>query len=135
MPTSFRTAAMRKLVFLALRLTLLPFVFREVIQRKKVTIVVYHAPMPQVLDAHLGVLRRLYKVVPLLVYVEARQTGDFSTLPSKALVITLDDGHRSNYQLKDVLERHNLPVTIFLCSGLIDTRRRFWFLHDNTSNI
>jgi poly-beta-1,6-N-acetyl-D-glucosamine N-deacetylase len=135
MSMSVRTVAMRRVVFMALRLTLLPFVFREVIQRKKVTIVVYHTPMPEVLDAHLGVLRRLYKVVPLSVYVEARQTGDFSTLPSKALIITLDDGHRSNYQLKDVLERHNLPVTIFLCSGLIDTRRRFWFLHGNTSNI
>lgn len=132
---SFRTAAMRKVVFLGLRLMLLPFVFREVIQRKKVTIVVYHTPMPQVFDAHLGVLRRLYKVVPLSVYVEARLTGDFSILPPKAMIITLDDGHRSNYQLKDVLERHNFPVTIFLCSGLIDTRRKFWFLHEKSFDI
>jgi poly-beta-1,6-N-acetyl-D-glucosamine N-deacetylase len=123
---------MRKLAFLALRLTLLPFVFREVFQRNKVTILVYHAPTPLVFDAQIGVLKRLYNIVPLSAYVEARRTGDFSKLPPKALVVTLDDGHRSNFALKDVLERHNVPITIFLCSGLIGTRRRFWFLHEKS---
>jgi peptidoglycan/xylan/chitin deacetylase (PgdA/CDA1 family) len=126
---------MRKLAFLALRLTLLPFVFREVLQRNKVTIIVYHAPAPQVFDAHIGVLRRLYNIVPLSAYVDARRTRDFSKLPPKALVVTLDDGHGSNSALKDVLERHNVPITIFLCSGLIGTRRRFWFLHEKSSAI
>lgn len=126
---------MRKLAFLALRLTLLPFVLREVLQRKKVTIIVYHAPSAQVFDTHLGFLKRIYNIVPLSVYVEARQKGDFSKLPPKALIITLDDGHHSNYTLKDVLEKHAIPVTIFLCSGLIGTRRRFWFLHEETTAI
>jgi peptidoglycan/xylan/chitin deacetylase (PgdA/CDA1 family) len=126
---------MRKLAFLALRLTLLPFVLREVCQRKKITIIVYHAPSPQVFDTHLGFLKRIYNVVPLSIYVEARQNGDCSKLPPKALVITLDDGHCSNYALKGVLEKHNVPVTIFLCSGLIGTRRRFWFLHEETTAI
>jgi poly-beta-1,6-N-acetyl-D-glucosamine N-deacetylase len=127
--------AMRKLAFLALRLTLLPFVLREVFQRNKVTILVYHAPTPQVFDAQIGVLRRLYNIVPLSAYVDARRTRDFSKLPPKALVVTLDDGHRSNFVLKDVLERHNIPITIFLCSGLIGTQRRFWFLHERASAI
>jgi peptidoglycan/xylan/chitin deacetylase (PgdA/CDA1 family) len=127
--------AMRKLAFLALRLTLLPFVFREVFQRNKVTIVVYHAPTPQVFDAQIGILRRLYNIVPLSAYIEARRSGDFTKLPPKALIVTLDDGHRSNFALKNVLERHNVPITIFLCSGLIGTRRRFWFLHDKISTI
>jgi peptidoglycan/xylan/chitin deacetylase (PgdA/CDA1 family) len=51
------------------------------------------------------------------------------------LVITIDDGHRSNYALKDVPEKYDAPVTLFLCSGLIDTRRRFWFCHEVTSAI
>ncbi|MGY8685310.1 polysaccharide deacetylase family protein [Bradyrhizobium sp. UFLA05-153] len=116
-------------------MTLLPFVFREVFQRNKVTILVYHAPTPQVFDAQIGVLGRLYNIVPLSAYVEARRTGDFSKLPPKALVVTLDDGHRSNFALKDVLERHNVPITIFLCSGLIGTRRRFWFLHEKSQEL
>jgi len=130
-----RTPARRKLAFLALRLTLLPFVLREVFQRKKVTIIVYHAPSADVFDAHLCVLKHIYNIVSLSVYVEARQKGAFSELPPKALIITLDDGHRSNYALKTVIERHNVPVTIFLCSGLVDTRRRFWFQHVATSAI
>jgi peptidoglycan/xylan/chitin deacetylase (PgdA/CDA1 family) len=130
-----KTPAMRKLAFLALRLTLLPFVLREVFQRQKVTIILYHAPSAQIFDTHLGFLKRIYHIVPLSVYVEARQTGDFSKLPPKALIITLDDGHRSNYTLKDVLEKHDVPVTIFLCSGLIGTQRRYWFLHEATTAI
>ena len=130
-----RTPAIRKLAFLTLRLTLLPFVLRELYLRKKVTIIVYHAPSAQVFDTHLGFLKRIYNIVPLSAYVEARQKGDFSKIPPKALIITLDDGHRSNYTLKAVLEKHAIPVTIFLCSGLIGTRRRFWFLHEETTAI
>jgi peptidoglycan/xylan/chitin deacetylase (PgdA/CDA1 family) len=132
---SLRPSVVRKVAFLALRLTLLPFVLREVFQRKKVTIITYHCPTPHVFDAHLGTLTRIYNIIPLSVYVEARQTRDFNALPPKALIVTLDDGHRSTYGLKRVLERHNVPVTIFLCSGLIDTRRKFWFLHEKTSSI
>jgi len=130
-----RTATTRKMAFLALRVTLLPFVLREVFQRRKVTIIVYHAPSVDVFDAHLTVLKRIYNIVSLSVYVEARRKGAFSELPPKALIITLDDGHRSNYALKAVIERHKVPVTIFLCSGLIDTRRRFWFRHEATNAI
>jgi len=130
-----KTPARRELAFLALRLTLLPFVLREIFQRKKVTIIVYHAPSPRVFDAHLNILKRTYTIVPLSGYIEARQKGAFDKLPPKALIITLDDGHRSNYQLKAVIERHNIPVTIFLCSGLVGTRRRFWFQHEATSPI
>src|SRR5215510_12931753 len=114
-----RMPVIRMLTFLALRLTLVPFVLREIVQRKRVTIIVYHAPSPQVLDAHLRVLKRLYNIISLALYVGARQTGDFSKLPPKALIITMDDGYRSNYALKAVIETHNIPVTLFLCSGLI----------------
>jgi peptidoglycan/xylan/chitin deacetylase (PgdA/CDA1 family) len=126
---------MRGLVFLALRATLLPFVLREVCQRKKVTIIVYHAPSAEIFDTHICFLKHVYHIVPLSVYLEARQRGDFSKLPPKALVITLDDGYRSNYELKHIIEKHNVPVTIFLCSGLIDTNRRLWFYHEETSAI
>jgi peptidoglycan/xylan/chitin deacetylase (PgdA/CDA1 family) len=125
------TPALRRLACIALRLTLLPWLFREVVQRQKATILVFHAPSPTRFDHHLDVLKRLYRIIPLSSYVQALQHDDFSTLPPKALIITLDDGHRSNYALKDVIEKHNVPVTIFLCTGLIGTHRRFWFLHDD----
>src|SRR5215475_6492644 len=126
------TQAMRRWVFLALRATALPFMLREVAQRKKVTIIVYHAPSAESFDTHIRLLKHMYRIVPLSAYLAARQRKDFSALPSKALIITLDDGYRSNYALKDIIEKHDIPVTIFLCSGLINTRRKFWFCHEAT---
>ncbi len=124
----------RALAFAALRLTLLPFLIRTVLQRSKVTILAYHAPAADVLDSHLGLLKRLYNIIPLAQYVDARETHGLR-LPQRALIITLDDGHQSNYDLKAVLQKHNVPVTIFLCSGVIDTRRRFWFQHDAAADV
>jgi peptidoglycan/xylan/chitin deacetylase (PgdA/CDA1 family) len=127
--------ALRSWTFLSLRVTLLPFVLREVVQRKKVTILVYHAPSAETFDKHLRFLKRVYHIVPLLTYLEARQSRDFSKLPPKALMITLDDGYSSNYALTESIAKHEVPVTIFLCSGLINTHRRFWFLHQETRAI
>src|SRR5262245_62916888 len=61
------------------------------------------------------------------------QRGSVNALPPKALVITLDDGHSGNYALKAVIDKRNIPVTIFLCSGLVDTCRRFWFRHQGVA--
>jgi peptidoglycan/xylan/chitin deacetylase (PgdA/CDA1 family) len=126
---------MRGWIFLSLRLTLLPFVLREVVQRKKVTILVYHAPSAETFDKHLRFLKRVYHIIPLSTYLDARQRADFSKLPAKALVITLDDGHSSNYALTENIAKHEVAVTIFVCSGLIGTYRRFWFLHQETRTI
>jgi poly-beta-1,6-N-acetyl-D-glucosamine N-deacetylase len=120
---------LKRAVFAAFRATLVPFLFRELLQRRSVTFITYHAPTPEVFDAHLAVLKRLYHIVALSDYVAARERGASSRLPSKALVITLDDGHRSNHALKAVIRTHQVPVTIFLCSGIVGTSRRFWFQH------
>jgi peptidoglycan/xylan/chitin deacetylase (PgdA/CDA1 family) len=111
-------------------LTLLPFLIRELAQRRRVTIVTYHDPTPQVFDTHVTVLRRVYNIVSLTTYADAMRNGVVSKLPPKALIITLDDGHRGNYALKSVLDKHRVPITIFLCSGLVNTRRQFWFRHE-----
>jgi poly-beta-1,6-N-acetyl-D-glucosamine N-deacetylase len=132
---NLRTPQLRKLVFIALRFSLLPLLLREVLQRTKVTIVVYHAPTPEAFDAHLATLKRVYNIVALSDYIVARDKGSVAGLPAKSLIITLDDGHSSNYALKAVIQKHNVPVTIFVCSGVAGTRRRFWFLHPATTAI
>jgi len=131
----FKRSGLRRLGFVALRFTLLPFLLREVFHRRKVAIVVYHAPAPDVFDAHLSLLKRLYNIVALSDFLAARRTGGAVRLPAKALIITLDDGHRSNYALKAVIQKHDVPVTIFVCSGIVGTRRRFWFLHSATASV
>jgi peptidoglycan/xylan/chitin deacetylase (PgdA/CDA1 family) len=104
---------------------------RRQVQRRKVTIITYHDPQPETFDAYVSVLKRLYNIVSLAMYVDAMREGTVGKLPPKALIITLDDGHRGNHALRSVLDKHQVSVSpSFLCSGLVDTQRRFWFQHD-----
>lgn len=129
LPYKERNRMLRKIPFLLLRLTGIPFFVREVIQRKKVTIVLFHDISPDRVDMHLRVLRSKYNIISLQDYVRAKEAGRVDELPPKSLIITLDDGHKSNYELKPLLERYDVPATIFLCSGIVDTKRHFWWYH------
>ena len=122
---------LRSALLALLRFSGLPFLIREIWQRKKVTIVVYHALEAARADVHFAALRRRYNVVSLsdFLAVTSRQTTE--RLPPKALIITIDDGHRSNYELTSVIQRHRIPITIFLCSGIVGTHRHYWWLHTN----
>lgn len=91
------------------------------------TILCYHDPEPDVLAAHLDQLRRYYSIVSLRDFVAWRRSGGSNELPRHPLVITLDDGHVGNAKLLDLVIRETLPITIFLCSGIIGTQRHFWW--------
>jgi len=117
----------KEMVFRAIRLTLIPYFFREVIQKRKITIVLYHDLDPQLADEHFAMLNKLYNIIPLDDYLEARKTGGVRQLPPKSLIITFDDGHKSNYILLQVIKKYKIPVSIFLCSGIIDTNHQFWW--------
>lgn len=93
----------------------------------RVGILVYHHPRPEVLDRHLRYLRTVGHAVPLDTLVEALRRRDFSRIPPRSVVVTIDDGHRSNRELLDVLARHGVVATIFLCTRIVGTRRRFWW--------
>jgi peptidoglycan/xylan/chitin deacetylase (PgdA/CDA1 family) len=99
------------------------------VQKHKVTIVVYHAPGDDCARKHFELLQTRYNIIPLADYVRARREGTVRRLPPKSLIITIDDGHRTNFALKPTLERLRLPVTIFLCSGVVGTNRHFWWSH------
>ena len=113
---------LRAVVFWLLRRSGVPWLVRH-IQRRRVTILVYHNPSPAVLERHLELLCRLYHVVSLREYVEKR------TPPPGSLVVTLDDGYAANFALRDVFARFSVVPTIFVCTGIVGTRRGFWFRH------
>jgi peptidoglycan/xylan/chitin deacetylase (PgdA/CDA1 family) len=119
----------RTLVFRTLRLSGLPWLLREALQRRRVTVILYHDPDPELFERHLHALRRRYSIIRLRDFANALRAGETSRLPLKPLVITLDDGHRGNHELMPVLERTSTPVTIFLCSDIVGSARRYWFLH------
>jgi peptidoglycan/xylan/chitin deacetylase (PgdA/CDA1 family) len=116
-----------KFLCVVIRLTLLPWVLREVFHRKKVTILLYHDPSPRTFASHLATLEKTYNIVSLRRFVEAHLAGTLAGLPPKSLVLTFDDGHRGNYALKSLLQDLPAPPTIFVCSGVIGTSNRFWF--------
>jgi peptidoglycan/xylan/chitin deacetylase (PgdA/CDA1 family) len=122
-----RRGVLRRLVFRCLRFSILPYVIRETIQRRRVTILLYHNPDSETLRVHLQALRRRYSIISLRELVVSIQNQRMNELPPKSLVLTLDDGYRENCKLTPLLESEGIPVTIFLCSGIVGTNRRFWF--------
>src|SRR3990172_279971 len=109
----------KKVFLVLLRMSLVPYFFREILQRKKVTIILYHSIKPPLADLHFKVLREKYNIISLRDYVASRTSknrGD--RLPAKPLIVTFDDGHQSNYDLLPIFKRHNIPAVIFLCSGI-----------------
>jgi peptidoglycan/xylan/chitin deacetylase (PgdA/CDA1 family) len=116
---------MRELCFLLLRCTGVPFLLRELHQRRRLTILVYHDPPADAFDRHLVQLKSLYRIIPLRLALDA--LAGRAPLPPKALVLTLDDGHRGNADLIPEIRRRRVPVTIFLCSSIVGTAEPFWF--------
>ncbi|MGM0771766.1 MAG: polysaccharide deacetylase family protein [Halobacteriota archaeon] len=112
-----------------MRITGIPYFIREVIQRRKVTLVLFHDVDPDRVDMQLRALTSRYNVISLKDYIRAKEAGTVHDLPPRSLIITLDDGHKSNYDLKNLLEKYEIPATIFLCSGIVDTNRHFWWEH------
>ena len=104
-----------------------PAVLRRTHRRRHATILFYHDPKPAVMDAHLRHLRRHFHFTTLDTVVDAIQRRDCSDVPDGAAVLTLDDGHRGNFDLLPVFQRHGVTPTIYLCSQVVATRRRFWF--------
>ncbi len=49
-------------------------------------------------------------------------------LPEKTALVTFDDGYRDNLELAlPVLERHGVPATIFVTTGLLDAAKDPWW--------
>ena len=119
-------AATEALVF-AFRWSGVPQLVGSTLTRRRVAILVYHDPPPEVLDRHLRFLRRRHAIVPLDLVADALHARDWSRLPPRSVVVTLDDGHRGNFALLDVFGRHGVTPTIYLCTGIVGTRRHFWW--------
>jgi peptidoglycan/xylan/chitin deacetylase (PgdA/CDA1 family) len=115
------------LVCATVRWSGLAWLVRHTVARRRASILLYHDPAPEVLDAHLRYLTRRYSVVSLTRLVQAIATGTWASLPPRPLVLTFDDGHRGNARLAETLERHGVTATVYACSQIVGTARHFWF--------
>ena len=96
---------------------------RLLFQRNKTTIIYYHDIEPELFDKHLYYLKRKYNIVSLEDYVKKR----IEKTVNHRLIITFDDGHVGNFELHKILEKHQVPCTIFLVSNVINSHKHFWF--------
>lgn len=70
-------------------------------------------------EKHLRHLRQFYHVVSLDQAAEILASG--RAVPRDTVVITFDDGYRDNHAVAmPLLQKYNLPATVFVISGAID---------------
>ncbi len=116
---------MNKFLFRLLRLTGLPLIFREIIQRNKVTILLLHDISIETAETIFNYILKKYAIIDLDDYIKAVE--EKISLPKKSIIFTFDDGYIRNYELLPIIKKKNIPITIFLCSSIINTKRHFWF--------
>ncbi len=116
---------LRRLTFAVLRYSCVPALIRETLQKNKVTIVLYHGISAELFERHVQYYKKAYNLISLEQYLQSRKIK--SVLPPKSLVITFDDGYKRNYPLLNVVNKYDVPITIFLCSEVVNTQRSFWF--------
>jgi peptidoglycan/xylan/chitin deacetylase (PgdA/CDA1 family) len=124
---------MKKLIFKTLRYSGLPFLFREILQRNKISILLFHDISNKTALQTFKYLTQNYNIIDLNDFIEASDKKDFSNIPPKALIITFDDAHIRNYEMLPAIKEFKVPITIFLCASIINTNRHFWFKFKNKS--
>lgn len=104
-----------------------PRITRRLLGRKKVAIINYHNPSPEVFSEHLKYFVRQFDPIKIGLFLEAMNACAPDLLPEFPLVITIDDGFRENYRLLPYIESFRVPVILYLAAGLVGTKRGFWF--------
>lgn len=80
---------------------------------------------PRHFAQQMEVLRKFGKVVPLQ---QLNQTLQQGKNPHWQIAVTFDDGYTDNlYNAKPLLERYDIPATMFLTSGYMDQKRDLWW--------
>ncbi|HKS40548.1 MAG TPA: polysaccharide deacetylase family protein [Blastocatellia bacterium] len=83
------------------------------------------AVTPQHFAEHLQVLSEYNRSMPLQKLSAAMRNG---TLPRRAVTVTFDDGYVDNLlNAKPLLEKHDVPATVFITTGYTGMNREFWW--------
>ncbi len=83
------------------------------------------AVSPENFDSHLTILKKHFQVVSL-----EEMITNLKKLPlgRRMVAITFDDGFKDNFDnAAPVLQKHKLPTTFFIATGLIGTNNMFWW--------
>jgi peptidoglycan/xylan/chitin deacetylase (PgdA/CDA1 family) len=125
--STFINHGVKRVLFKFIRWSGLPFLFREIFQRSKITILLFHDIETKTARKAFSYLSKKYNIISLHDFVSTAKGINNYIIPHKALIITFDDGYRGNYKLLRTIQEYRIPVTIFLCAGIVNTNRRYWF--------
>tara|TARA_B100000787_G_C16180561_1_gene291546 strand:+ start:753 stop:1652 length:900 start_codon:yes stop_codon:yes gene_type:complete len=126
---------MNQIICLLIRFTGIFYLLKRTILKRKVSIVLYHDPKPDVFEKHIKFLNCHYTFISMDVLVNAIINKDWSDIPNNSMVVTFDDGHIGNYELLKTIKKYKIKPTIYCCSDIIGTYRHFWWKECNISNI
>lgn len=118
---------LRGCAFALLRASGLPLILRRTVQRRRLTILLFHQQDPVRFEATLATLKSRYSFITMAEALQALESGTIHLLPPCPLVITFDDGRASNAALAPVLRRYNVRPTVFVTTGVVGTNRHFWW--------
>ena len=80
---------------------------------------------PKNFSEHLEIIRKLGNPVHLSLL--RRRINDNKSV-KRYIVLTFDDGYADNlYNAKPLLEKYDIPATVFVTSSAINKRREFWW--------
>ncbi len=106
----------------------------RLLNRSKLPVLMYHRfsdrGLPgktsrQIFERDLEYLTRNYKVISLSNAVAHLQEG--SALPSRSVVLTIDDGYRDFYDIAfPVLKQFGLPATLYVVTDFVDGAGWIW---------
>lgn len=74
---------------------------------------------------HMEIVRRYFRPTGLQELVQSYRNGN---IPNRGVTVTFDDGYADNlHRARPVLERNNIPATVFLTAGHLGRQREFWW--------
>ena len=83
------------------------------------------AVLPRHFEEHLDVIRRHARPTTLGTLDEMMKRGEH---PRRVVVVTFDDGYADNlYEARPLLERYEVPATVFVTTGPLHHDRGFWW--------
>jgi peptidoglycan/xylan/chitin deacetylase (PgdA/CDA1 family) len=83
------------------------------------------AVTPERFGSHLHAIRTYAVPMRLGELVRALRQG---TMPSRAVVVTFDDGYADNLEYaKPLLTQYGVPATVFVTAGQVGSGREFWW--------